>query len=125
MEELRKILPSVFRQHVKGSRPAVVEILVPLWPQIVGAPLAEHCRPAEFVAGTLTLIAACPSWAIELRRITEEIRARVNSYLGAPVTRRVKIREVKKLVPRSLHGLIQPFAADTGDAEVSAIAHST
>ncbi len=97
VEELGKILPSVFRQHFRGNSPAVVEVLAPLWVQIVGAQLAEHCRPAGFEAGTLVLATACPSWAAQLRQMTEEIRARVNSYLGAPVARRVRIREVLRL----------------------------
>lgn len=110
MEEIRKLLPLVFRQHVRGSRPAVVEILGPLWVQIAGRQLAEHCRPAEFEAGTLTLVTACPSWAAQLRQMTEEIRARVNSYLGAPVTRRVRVREVMKLSPGAFLGQLQSCA---------------
>ena len=55
MEEIGKTLPAVFKRHVRGSNPQLVEILAPLWSRVAGKGIAEHSRPVAFWSGTLTL----------------------------------------------------------------------
>lgn len=92
MKEIGVILPSVLRQQVRRTDSALAEFLEPLWGRVVGRALAQQCRPAAFSAGTLALEASCTSWAAEIRRMSEEIRAAVNSYLGKPVVKKLRVR---------------------------------
>ncbi len=94
MDEVGKILPTVFRPQVQHGDPPVVEILAPLWPRVAGKAMARQCRPATFVQGTLTIVTECESWSLQLQQMAEEIRAEINSFLGGPVVKRLLIRQV-------------------------------
>lgn len=84
---------------MRRASPFVVEILGPLWPRIAGKPLAQHCHPVTFRAGELTLATDCSSWAVEVRRLGEEIRAEINSFLGAPVIKKLRIQYAPNFSP--------------------------
>ena len=75
MEEVGNILPAVFKRRLRLGGATVADILAPLWARVAGKAMAEQSRPVAFEAGTLTLETGCPSWAVELRRMAEEIRA--------------------------------------------------
>ena len=91
MEQIGKILPKVLRPQFSRLEPPVIEVLTPLWAQVAGRALAKECRPAAFSAQTLTLATTDPGWAVPLRQMADEIRAHVNSFLGGPVVRRIRI----------------------------------
>jgi hypothetical protein len=91
LEEIGKILPAVFKAQVRRADSALVEILVPLWPRVVGKGIAQQTRPVAFAAGTLTLATTCPTWAKQLRYLAEEIRAQINNYLGGPIVKKLRI----------------------------------
>jgi len=91
MEEIGKILPKVLRPQFSRLEPPVIEVLAPLWGQVAGKALAKESRPMAFSAGTLTLAITDPEWAIPLRHLKDEIRAHVNSFLGGPVVRHIRI----------------------------------
>ncbi len=92
MEEVGKILPAVFKRRVHLGEQTLVEVLAPLWPRVAGKPIAQHSRPVAFEAGTLTLVTDCPSWAAQLRLMAEEIRAEINSFLGRPIVKKLRVR---------------------------------
>ncbi len=92
MEEIGNLLPTILRRTVRRAEPILIDILAPLWPRITGKPIAQSCRPIDFSNGTLILSTNCPSWAAELRRIAEEIRAGVNGFLGEPVIKKITVR---------------------------------
>lgn len=94
VEEVGKILPAIFKRQVRRENPRLVEILSPLWPRVAGRSISEHSRPITFGAGTLTLATPCSTWATELRQISEEIRAEINSFLGSPVVKKLRVRLV-------------------------------
>ena len=94
MEEIGKILPAIFKAEVRRADPALVEILVPLWPRVVGKGIAQQARPVTFAAGTLTLATACPTWATQLRHLAEEIRAQINNYLGSPIVKKLRVQHL-------------------------------
>ncbi len=94
MDEVGKILPTVFKTHVYRGDPTVVEILAPLWPRVVGKAMARQSRPAAFSRGTLTLATESESWCLQLERMGEEIRAEINAFLGSSVVKRLRIRQV-------------------------------
>ncbi len=97
MEEIGKFLPSIFKRQVRRVDPRLVEILKPLWPRVAGKAIATHSQPVAFGAGTLTLAVSCPSWAAQLRRMAEEIRAKINSFLGGPGVKKLRVHHVPDL----------------------------
>jgi hypothetical protein len=97
LEEIGKILPAIFKAEVRRADPALVEILVPLWPRVVGKGIAQQTRPVTFAAGTLTLATACPTWAAQLRHLAEEIRAQINNYLGSPIVKKLRVQHLPQM----------------------------
>ena len=112
MDEIGKLLPALFKAQIRRSEPHLLEILVPLWPRIVGKGMAQHSRPATFGSGLLTVYADCPTWGTQLRHMTEEIRTEVNGFLGQAVVKNLKIKTVTQpdlfLSPRSGHETTPP-----------------
>ncbi len=92
VEQVGKILPVVFRKRGRLGEPTLVDVLAPLWARAVGKPIAQESRPVAFEAGTLTLVSGCPSWTGQLRLMAEEIRAGINSFLGTPVVKRLRVQ---------------------------------
>ena len=97
MEELGKILPALWKQHLRHANLHLADILASVWAQVVGKPLAQCCRPLAFEGGRLTLGVADLELAAQLRPMAEEIRAEVNSFLGSPVVKKVIVRHVRGL----------------------------
>ncbi len=94
MERIGKVLPSVFRAQLRGEL-QVTNVLASMWPLIAGKTMADHCRPVSFARGTLTITSDCPSWASQLRGLSEEIRTEVNKFLGSPRVERLVVRYVR------------------------------
>ena len=97
MEELGKILPAIWKRHAQRANPHLADILASLWPQVVGKPLAQHCRPLGFEGGRLMLGTAESDWAVQLRLMSEEIRAVINSFLGSPAVKKLFVKHVPGL----------------------------
>jgi predicted nucleic acid-binding Zn ribbon protein len=91
VEEIGKILPAVFKRHVRQSEPALVELLAPLWPRLVGKAIARQSRPVAFEAGTLRVATSCPTWAVQLGQLAEEVRLGINGQLGAPLVKKLRV----------------------------------
>jgi hypothetical protein len=94
VDEIGKLLPSLFRKQIRREAPHLLEILLPLWPRIAGRNMAQHSQPAFFASGVLTLATDCATWGTQLRHMTEEIRAEINGYLGQPIVRKLRIKTV-------------------------------
>lgn len=125
MDEIGKILPSLFRKQIRREEPRLLEILLPLWPRIAGKSMAQHSQPSFFSSGVLTLAADCDTWGTQLRHMSEEIRAEINSFLGQAVVKKLRIRTVNptaifSLPPQPKYTTAQPVlpaatkAMDTG-----------
>jgi len=97
MEELGKILPAIWKRHAQRANPHLADILASLWPQVVGKPLAQHCRPIGLEGGRLTIGTAEADWAVQLRLMSEEIRAEINSFLGSPAVKKLFVKHVPGL----------------------------
>ena len=97
MEEIGKILPKVLKPQLSCLEPPVVEVLAPLWTHVAGKAMAKECRPLTFSAGTLTLATEDAGWTEPLQQMAEEIRARVNNFLGKPVVKHLRILCLRKL----------------------------
>lgn len=61
------------------------------WPQLVGADIAEHCRPERLEAGVLTCVAESTAWATQIRLLAPTILARLRADLGAGVVQRLRV----------------------------------
>jgi hypothetical protein len=94
VHEIGKLLPVLFKKQIRRAEPHLLEILVPLWPRIVGRTMAQHTRPAHFDLSTLTLHADCPTWGTQLRHMTDEIRTTVNGFLGQAIVKKLRIKTV-------------------------------
>jgi len=92
MEEVGKLLPSIFKRQMGRKDPRLIEILGPLWLRVAGSGIAENSTPIAFLSGTLTLETSCLSWAAQLRQMREEIRAEINNFLGCSVVKRIEVR---------------------------------
>jgi hypothetical protein len=92
MEDVGSILPQALKSHLSCPTPRVLEVLGPLWRRIVGKLIAQHSRPSRFTDGTLTVSAFNPPWAAQLSQMAEQIRGEINSFLAAPVVRKVRVR---------------------------------
>ena len=92
MDEIGKVLPALFKKQIGRSEPHLLDILVPLWPRIVGRIMAEHSQPAAFASGLLTLNTDSATWAVQLRHMTEEIRGGVNKFLGRAIVKKLRIK---------------------------------
>lgn len=89
MERVRNIVPRILGPQVKGFNHAVVEILKPLWPIVVGRAIAEHSRPMVLLEGTLKIETHSTSWNLELHKMIDEIRRAINRFLGSRVVHRI------------------------------------
>jgi hypothetical protein len=98
VEEVGKILPFILGKHLQRQGSPLVEVLAALWPRAVGKGIAQQSRPVTFVSGTLTLATACPSWATQLSQMSEELRAGLNSFLGRPVVKKLRVRHAPNLI---------------------------
>ncbi len=92
MQEIGSLLPSVFKRQIQRGDPRLAQVLVPLWPRVAGAAVAQHSRPIRFGGGTLILETDGDGWAAQLQALSGEIQAQVNRFLGGPVIQRVKVR---------------------------------
>jgi len=138
VDEIGKILPSLFRKQIRRQEPHLLDILLPLWPRIAGKTMAQHSQPAFFASGVLTLATDCATWGTQLRHMTEEIRAEINGFLGQPIVRKLRIKTVTQpnlfspsrprlgTAPPAPHGVEHAFdTTSIADREVaSALASS-
>ncbi len=92
MKELGELWPQLFKDRVLGGEAPVLLIVTPLWPRIVGKPIAREVQPVAFCNGVLTLEAPSESWVIQLRSMSEQVRSRVNGFLGGPLVKDLRVR---------------------------------
>jgi hypothetical protein len=97
VEEIGKILPSLFKLQLSCQEPPVEEVLAPFWTHVVGKALAGQCRPSAFHAGTLTLAIDNADWAAPIEQMAGEIRTEINKFLGKPLVKFVRVASVRKL----------------------------
>ncbi|MCU1595156.1 MAG: hypothetical protein JWO12_2548 [Frankiales bacterium] len=62
------------------------------WDKVVGAEIADHCRPVSLIDGELVLVAESTAWATQLRLLTKTLLARVRDAAGEGVATKVVVR---------------------------------
>ena len=93
------------------------------WADVVGTPLDRETAPGSLdERGVLTVRAASPSWATQLRFLSARIAANANEILGRPAVTEVRVVVDRALGhppggtdPRSVAG--PPNALDTGPGD--------
>lgn len=88
---LAALLPALTRPAFRRHAPGAAQVLSD-WPSIVGPALAALTMPRRVAAGTLTVACAGPV-AIELQHLAPELMARINTYLGRDVVRRLRFEQ--------------------------------
>ncbi|MQA04338.1 MAG: DUF721 domain-containing protein [Streptosporangiales bacterium] len=61
------------------------------WPELVGAQLAEHCRPRSYDEGKLHVTADSTVWATHLRALAPRLLERLAEELGPNIVQDVRI----------------------------------
>jgi len=72
--------------------PAAIAGVTERWGEIVGAELAEHCRPDKFEAGVLKLVAESTAWATQVRLLVAQVHGRIDDVVGRGVVTRIEVR---------------------------------
>jgi len=72
--------------------PAAIAGVTQRWPEIVGAELAEHCRPDKFDDGVLHLVAESTAWATQVRLLIAQVHNRIDDVVGRGVVTRIEVR---------------------------------
>jgi hypothetical protein len=126
VDEIGKILPSLFRKQIRRTDPRLLEILQPLWPRIVGKTMAQHSQPAQFSSSALTLATDSATWTTQLQHMTEEIRAEINSFLGQAVVKKLRIKTVTQpglffAPPLARETVVPPAPQIQGEVDTSAV----
>jgi hypothetical protein len=119
MEEIGKILPAIFKRQVRRADPPLVELLTPLWPRVAGKAIAQQSRPIAFADGRLTLAVSCPSWTTQLRQMSEAIRAKINTFLGGPIVKKLRVQYVPNLRPLEAGARTHDGPAKPGTAKLN------
>ena len=71
---------------------AVMSTVFSRWEEIVGPDLAAHARPESLRSGVLVLVAEDPAWAVQLRFMESDIRARIVAASGTSDVSEVRVR---------------------------------
>lgn len=69
----------------------VLEAIFGRWHEIVGADLAEHCKPVSVQGDLLTVKAEDPAWASELQWLESEVVARLAEVAGSARVTRLRV----------------------------------
>lgn len=77
------------------STDLAVHALFGRWDSIVGAQLAEHCRPRSYTDTELTVDADSTAWATQVRLLAPTLLRRLNEELGHGTVTRIDVQGPK------------------------------
>jgi predicted nucleic acid-binding Zn ribbon protein len=73
------------------QRPTAEATVFGAWERVVGADVADHCRPVKLEAGELTVEAESTAWATQLRLLAAKLLHRIAAEIGPNVVTRLHI----------------------------------
>jgi predicted nucleic acid-binding Zn ribbon protein len=73
------------------QKPAAEATVFGDWAKVVGAEIAEHCRPVKLEDGVLTVEAESTAWATQLRLLSGRLLATIAGQVGNNVVRSLHI----------------------------------
>lgn len=76
-----------------GAPPAdLLSTVFHRWEEVVGADVARHCRPVAVEGDRLVVAASDPTWASEVRWLSDRVLARVNELSSTDRLKSVTVR---------------------------------
>jgi len=118
MEHASKTVWAALRRIAKPEKP--LDLLVAVWPLMVGTRLAAHTRPVGWNGARLDVGVDDGPWQAQLERLSRPIRAKVNSWWGGNLVREVRFvaSKRKKRSPGTLEAPSAPERGKPTDAAV-------
>jgi predicted nucleic acid-binding Zn ribbon protein len=89
-----QLFGSVLAKLVKSrgwEKPTAEATVFGDWPKVVGADVAEHCRPVKLENGELTIEAESTAWATQLRLLAAKLLAQIAGQVGHNVVTKLHI----------------------------------
>ena len=90
-QPLDRLMSRVVAEHGWASDVAVHGLFA-RWDAIVGAEVAQHCRPERFVDGRLAIRADSTAWATQVRLLAPTVLQRLHEELGSDLVERIEVR---------------------------------
>ncbi|MBI1750744.1 MAG: DUF721 domain-containing protein [Acidobacteria bacterium] len=88
MERAGQSLWSALRRVARPEKP--LDLLVAVWPLMLGRRLASHTRPVAWVKGRVDVAVDEPEWQDQLESMGKDVRAQVNRWWGSELVREVR-----------------------------------
>lgn len=66
--------------------------LFDVWPEVVGADLAQHARPVRLAGGILVVEVTSPGWATQVTYLADDLVTRCNAALDQDLVTRIDVR---------------------------------
>ncbi|HEY3128693.1 MAG TPA: DUF721 domain-containing protein [Acidobacteriota bacterium] len=77
-----------------SDQPVVVEVILRgQWKNLMGERINTHSLPIGFQDGVLQVGTSDERWMEELSRLSEDIRKRINTFLGKEVVRTIRFTQ--------------------------------
>ncbi|MBI2821280.1 MAG: DUF721 domain-containing protein [Acidobacteria bacterium] len=74
-----------------SDQPLVVEVILRgQWRTLLGERISNNSLPGSFQDGILQVTVSDPHWGVELGRLSEDIRKRLNGFFGKDVVREIR-----------------------------------
>jgi hypothetical protein len=99
MERAGQSLWSALRRVARPEKP--LDILVAVWPLMVGRRLADHTRPIAWSKGRVDVAVDQPEWQSQLESMGKDVRKQVNQWWGSELVREVRFVPEKMKRPAS------------------------
>ncbi len=69
------------------------------WPEVVGPTISSQCQPVGFDQGTLLIWVQHPVYIQQLSFLSEQIREKINEFVGRPWVRKIRFTLDRKALP--------------------------
>lgn len=89
MEQAGKSLWTALRRVARPEKP--LDLLIAVWPLMVGHRLAGHTRPACWRGGEVEVAVRGDDWLEQLKGMGSDLRGQINRWWGSNLVRTVKI----------------------------------
>ncbi len=98
MESAGKSLWSALQRVARPDKP--LDLLVAVWPLMVGRRLADHTRPVAWSKGRVDVAVDQPEWQSQLESMGKDVQKQVNKWWGSELVREVRFIPEKAKRPR-------------------------
>jgi hypothetical protein len=111
MERAGQSLWSALRRVARPDKP--LDLLVAVWPLMVGRRLASHTRPVAWSKGRVDVAVDEPEWKSQLESMGKDVRAQVNRWWGSELVREVRFVPERTSRPAAARGKRPQLVTET------------